>query len=74
MDGEHFAAVATLEEIVTFEMLLEGIGVCRVLRDHQHERLDNGCIVIPGVYLQLDLGVLMDTHAIFELDLLQAVR
>src|SRR5713101_1344381 len=74
MDGDHFAAVATLEEGVTFETLLQGIGVCRVLGDHQHERLDYRGIVIPGVYLQLDLGVLMDTYAIFELDLLQPVR
>jgi len=74
MDGDHFTAVATLEEVVTFETLLEGIGMFCVLGDHQYERLDDGCIVIVGVYLQLDLGVLMDTYAIFELDLLQAVR
>src|ERR1700720_4584270 len=39
----------------------------RVLGDYQHERLYDWLAIVSGKYLQLDLGILVDSDAVLQL-------
>ena len=72
MNSDDLARVLPLEKVRTFQQALQLVGM-GVLGHNQHEGLDHRHIVVAGVYFQLDFSVLMDAHAIFQLDALKAV-
>jgi len=72
VDRDDLPPVLAIEEGVALEQGLERAGVLRVLGDHEHEGLDPPLPLVAGVSLELDLGDLVDAHAVLELDALQA--
>ena len=70
VDLDDLAAVAALEEVGGLQVRQQRPGVHRVAGDDQHEGLDLAHVVRAGVGLQLDLGGLVQAHAVAQLDAL----
>ena len=65
------ALVVPLEKAIGFDDCLQRRGVGRILRHHQHERLDHRLVEAAGVVLQFHLDELVMVDAVLQLDFLQ---
>ena len=73
IDLNHLVAVTAFEERVRLDQALELRGMCRVARDHEHERLHESLARLARIRRQFDLHRLVQRHAVFELELLNRV-
>ena len=74
IDLNHLVGVAPLVKLWRFQQRLELRRMRGIAGNHQHERFDRINAILARVSEQLDLGRLMQTHAVFQLDLFDFCR
>ena len=70
IDLNHLLPVSPLEKPFRLDQLQQLARVRRVAGDDQHERLDDLVARLAGIGLQVDLDALVQSHAVFQFQLL----
>src|SRR5258708_38472589 len=67
MDGDHLSFVAPTEKRTILNLFDQIVRMVGILGDYEHERLYDWLVIVSGKYLQLHLGVLVDSDAVLQL-------
>jgi hypothetical protein len=71
IDADDAALVASTEEVIGFDGLPQGLGMVRVLSDHEHKGVNLLSSRLTGADVEFGLHVLMAMNTIFQLNPLQ---